>query len=317
MFAKSDYIVPLATTEAALVASYHRGATLVTHLGGCSCAVLAESVSRAPAFIVNNLQSVGLLASWMIDQENVFKKLVKESSAYCRLQELRLNIEGNHLYLICEFTTGDASGQNMVTIATQAIYDYILKHTPVTIEYAFIEANMSGDKKASQLSFLHQRGKKVTAEIILPNEAIKKYLHTDAKMMFTYWQTSALGAVMSGTIGTQGHYANALAAIFLATGQDIACVAEAAVGVTRFELKDDGSLYVSVTLPNLIVGTVGGGTQLPSQKTALEMMHLPQEHQARAFAEVIAGTVLAGEISIIASICANDFTNAHTKRARQ
>jgi len=317
MFAKGDFIVPLATTEATLVASYHRGASLITHLGGCSCALLAESVSRAPAFVLHNLRDIGLFATWLLEQKEHFSSLVEETSSHCKLQELRLNIEGNHLYLICEYTTGNAAGQNMVTIATQALFNDILKRTPVHIEYSFIEANMSGDKKASQLSFLHQRGKKVSAEITLTSEVIKKYLHTDAKTMFMYWQTSALGAVMSGTIGTQGHYANGLAALFLATGQDIACVAEAAVGITRFELKESGDLYVSVTLPNIIVGTVGGGTSLPSQKTALEMMKLPKENSARALAEIAASLILGGEISIIASICANDFTKAHKKLARK
>ncbi len=310
-------MIPLATTEASLVASYHRGAELITALGGCTSIILGESVSRTPVFALNNLHDIGILSTWILEHSETFKTLVTKSSNYCQLQNMRLTIEANHLYLICEYFTGDAAGQNMVTIATQSIFEWILTNSPVVIEHAFVEANMSGDKKASYLSFSHQRGKKVTVEITLADEMIKKYLHSDAKTMQKYWQVSALGSVMSGAIGMQGHYANGLSALYLATGQDIACIAEASVGITRFELKEDNALYVSVTLPNIILGTIGGGTSLPSQRAALEILELPKENSARALAEVAAALSLAGEISIIASLCANDFTSAHQKRARQ
>jgi hydroxymethylglutaryl-CoA reductase (NADPH) len=135
--------------------------------------------------------------------------------------------------------------------------------------------------------------------------------------MVEYWQMSALGGVMTGTIGVQGHYANGLAALFIACGQDAACVAEAAVGITRFEMRSDNSLYVAATLPNMIVGTIGGGTKLPSQHAALEIMQLAGNGNSKAFAEVCAGAVLAGEISIIGSMAAGDFTKAHQDLARK
>ena len=134
--------------------------------------------------------------------------------------------------------------------------------------------------------------------------------------MSDYASMSVIGGVMSGSIGVQGHFANGLAALFIACGQDAACVAEAAVGVTRFEVRDDGGLYAAVTLPNLIVGTVGGGTQLPSQKACLDILGLAGPGHARAFAEVAAGLVLAGELSIIGALTAGHFTRAHQKLAR-
>ena len=160
------------------------------------------------------------------------------------------------------------------------------------------------------------RGKKVSVEINIPAKLVKRFLHTTPQRMVDCWQMSAIGGVISGTMGVQGHYANSLAAMFIACGQDAACVAEAAVGITRFEVCEDGSLYCAVTLPNLIVGTVGGGTKLPSQQACLEMMNLPEENQARAFAEVCAAAALAGEISIIGSMSAGDFTTAHKSLAR-
>jgi len=135
-------------------------------------------------------------------------------------------------------------------------------------------------------------------------------------MMTRYWSMSAMGGVMSGTIGVQGHYANGLAAVYLACGQDVACVAESAVGVTRFEEREDGALYASVTLPNLVVGTVGGGTGLPTQRACLDLLALPEPGSANALAEVCAALALGGELSIVGALVAGHFTSAHQSRAR-
>ena len=160
------------------------------------------------------------------------------------------------------------------------------------------------------------RGKKVTAEALIPAELIEHTLHTTPRRMCDYWRMSAMGGVLSGTIGVQGHYANGLAALYIACGQDAACIAESAVGVTRFEVRPDGALYASVTLPNLMVGSVGGGTGLPTQKACLELMGLYGAGKARALAEVCAGMALAGELSIIGALAAGEFTRAHRKLAR-
>jgi hydroxymethylglutaryl-CoA reductase (NADPH) len=230
--------------------------------------------------------------------------------------DLRVTVEGNHVYLNFEFTTGDASGQNMVTLATDAVCDYIREHCPVQPQYAFVEGNLSGDKKASAQSFLLVRGKKVSAEALLPVELVRKRLNTTPERMVDYWRMSALGGVLSGTLGVQGHYANGLAALFLACGQDVACVAESAVGVTRFEVGAGGGLYACVTLPNIMVGTVGGGTGLPSQRACLELLGLAGAGQAQALAEVCAGLCLAGELSIIGALCSGNFSRAHKVLAR-
>ena len=204
----------------------------------------------------------------------------------------------------------------MVTIATDSVVAYIIENTPVKPEYHFVEANLSGDKKASAQSFLSVRGKKVTTEVHLSKELIKKMLHTTPEKMVDYWRMSAMGGVLSGTIGVQGHYANGLAALYIACGQDAACVAESAVGVTRFEVDNNGGLYAAVTMPNLIVGTVGGGTGLPSQRVCLEILGLAGAGHAHAFAEVTASVALAGELSIIGALAAGHFTRAHKNLAR-
>jgi hydroxymethylglutaryl-CoA reductase (NADPH) len=316
LFAQGDYYIPLATTEAALVASYSRGAQLLSEAGGCTAALLNEGISRAPGFAFRNIQECGLFVVWATSQMEEFRRQAQETSRYGKLVDMRITLEGNHVYLNFEFTTGDASGQNMVTLATEAICSYIESHSPIQPQYFFVEANLSGDKKASAQSFLLVRGKKVSAEALLPAELITKRLHTTPEHMVNYWRMSALGGVLSGTLGVHGHYANGLAALYLACGQDVACVAESAVGVTRFEVAPDGALYASGTLPTIMVGTVGGGTGLPSQHACLEILGLAGAGKAQALAEVCAGLCLAGELSIIGALCSGDFSRAHRLLAR-
>lgn len=316
IFAKGEYFIPLATTEAALVASYHRGIYLINQAGGCRSILLNEGITRSPAFAFQQLDQVGQFVAWLLDQQAQLKTIAESTSNHLELTDLRLAVEGNHVYIIFEYQTGDAAGQNMVTIATSAICTFIQENTPIKPQYYFLEANLSGDKKASMQSFLGVRGKKVTAEIVIDNTLIQKLLHTTAEQMVAYWRMSAIGGVLGGTIGIQGHYANGLTALYLATGQDVACVSESAVGVTRFELTENKDLYASVTLPNLIIGTVGGGTKLPSQKACLDIMGLSGSGHAKALAEICAGLCLAGELSIIGALCAGEFSNAHQKLAR-
>ena len=316
LFAKGDFYVPLATTEAALIASYSRGAVTISQAGGCSAMMVSEGVSRAPGFGFRSLEEAGRFVIWALGEQEAFRRVAEATTRHGRLTDLRFAIEGNHVYLTFEFFTGDAAGQNMVTIATQAICDHIREHTPVQPQYSFVEANFSGDKKACVLSFQGVRGKKVVAEVTLAPELVKRSLHSTPQRMVNYWRMSAIGGVMSGTIGVHGHYANGMAALFIACGQDAACVAESSVGITRFELTEAGGLYACVTLPNLIVGTVGGGTNLPSQRACLEILGLGGADHAAAFAEVCGALALAGELSIIAALSCDEFTRAHSRRAR-
>lgn len=316
LYASGDYHVPLATTEAALVASYHRGASLITEAGGCAAMVLMESVNRSPSFAFENMASAGQFVMWAMSQFEEFQKIVSSTTNHGKLVDVGTIVEGNHVYLNFDFHTGDASGQNMVTIATQAICDFICEKSPITPQQSYVEANLSGDKKASARAFTSTRGKKVTAEVVLPTELVEKRLHCTVKEMCDYWRTSAIGGVLSGSFGIQGHFSNGLAALYLATGQDVACVAESAVGVTRFEENKDGALYAAVTLPGIMVGTVGGGTGLPTQQACLEILGLAGSENSRALAEVATGLILAGELSIIGALAAGHFSRAHKNLAR-
>jgi len=316
LYAQGDYPIPLATSEAALVASYHRGACVISASGGCTAMLLYQALNRSPAFVFTSLAEAGKFVAWAMQKFEQFQTIASTTTSHGKLVDVGTTLEGNHVYLNFEFTTGDASGQNMVTIATQAICDFIQTECPVPIQDLYVEGNLSGDKKASSQAYSSVRGRKVSAEVNISRELLEKYLHATPEQLVNYWRVSALGGVLSGTLGVQGHFANGLAALYIATGQDAACVAESAMGVTRFEINAAGGLYAAVTLPSIMVGTVGGGTGLPSQKACLELMGLHGTGKSAALAEVCAGLLLGGELSIIAALATGDFTKAHKKLAR-
>ncbi|WP_305370786.1 hydroxymethylglutaryl-CoA reductase [Photobacterium leiognathi] len=316
LFASGEYLVPLATTEAALVASYHRGSLLISAAGGASAILLNEGVTRAPGFAFESLVQASQFITWVTTQYDTFKTIAESTTRYGKLSDINLSMEGNHVYLVFEYLTGDASGQNMVTISTNAVFEYILANTPIKPVEAFLDCNLSGDKKATAQTLRSVRGKKVTAEVHLSRELVKKYLHTTPEKMVNFGKMTTVGGALSGTIGVNAHYANALAAFYIACGQDAACVAESSVGITRMELNQQDGLCVSVTLPNLMVGTVGGGTHLPSQKACLELIGLCGSGQSQALAEVCAALCLAGELSIIGAFCSGHFAKAHHRLAR-
>ena len=208
----------------------------MTEAGGCTALVVNEGVSRAPGFAFDTLVDAALFVAWATTQFDAFRRVAAETTRHGELIDMQLTLEGNHVYLGFEFTTGDASGQNMVTIATDAICRYIIAQSPVRPAYYFRRSEHVRRQEGHDPLVHGVRGKKVIAEIAAAGGAgRRKRLHTTPDRMVDYWRMSALGGVMSGSIGVQGHYANGLAALFIACGQDAACVAEAAVGVTRFE----------------------------------------------------------------------------------
>jgi hydroxymethylglutaryl-CoA reductase (NADPH) len=314
--ASGEFFVPMATSEAALVASYGRGADIATMAGGVTAGLVGEGVLRTPAFVFSDMLQCGLFIDWIARNAETLKTVAESTTRYGRLQTIEPFMDSDTVFLICRYSTGDAAGQNMVTVATEAICAHIAEHAPVKPRYAFVEGNFSGDKKASYLGMYSGRGRKVTASIELPYDLIERVLRVRPDELIAYGRVAALGAVLNGQFGSQAHYANALAAIYIATGQDAACVAESAVGFTRMEPRDK-TMFFSVTMPNVLVGSVGGGTGLPSQAAALTMLGLAGPGRAAALSEVVAAVCLCGEISIIAAIAAGQFTRAHAKLARQ
>jgi len=315
LHAHGDFYVPLATSEGTLVASYDRGMRLVSRAGGVVCMLSAEQVQRAPGFAFETVADAAHFAIWAVGQVDAFREVAGSCTRHGRLIDMSTQVDGNLVYLIFAYHTGDASGQNMVTFCTAAVCEDILARAPVTPSYWFLESNLSGDKKATALSFMQTRGRNVTAEVLLPRRLVERGLRTTPERMCDYWRMSFSAGVQSGSIGVSGHVANGIAALFLATGQDMACVSEAAVGTTRMEVRED-ALYCSVTLPNLILGTVGGGTRLPTARECLRILDCEGDGTAARLAEICAAVALAGEISIVGALCAGEFAHAHRRLGR-
>lgn len=313
--AHGDYHVPMATTEAALVASYARGAYAATKSGGISTALLYEGVIRTPAFVFDGLLDAGMFVEWVVREIETLKTIAENTTRHGKLVSVEPVVDNNVVFLICRYTTGDAAGQNMVTIATNAMCDDIAARCPVSINGWYIEGNFSGDKKASFLGLVTGRGRKVSASVTLPGKVVETTLGTSVQAMLDYGKVANLGSHLSGQLGAQAHFANGLAALYIATGQDAACVAESAIGITRMEARGN-DLFCSVTMPNILVGSVGGGTSLPSQSAGLNILGLKGAGKGSALAEVAAATCLCGEISIVAAIAAGHFTRAHENLAR-
>lgn len=314
--ASGQFYMPLATTEGALVASYNRGCKAASKSGGIRSICITESVQRSPIFRFHNIIELGQFLAWIVHQYAKFEEITQTCTSHGKLQNMKTNIEGNQVNLIFEFSTGDAAGQNMVTFCTSEICNYIITESPVKPTRWYIESNLSGDKKSNYQSFQNVRGKKVVAELEISRENVETILHSTPELMADYWRTSTVSLIQLGSIGAQGHIANGLTALFIATGQDVACISEVTVAVNRMEVTENGGLYASLTMPNLIVGTVGGGTSLPSQRECLEMMDCYGNGKAKKFAEICCALALAGELSICAAIASGHFVSAHQKLGR-
>ncbi|CAC9976347.1 hydroxymethylglutaryl-CoA reductase [Flavobacterium panici] len=313
--AQGAFYIPLATTEGALLASYNRGAKACRECGPITVITLQEGVQRTPTFKFKNLIEAGKFSSWVMDHTETFSALTRESSNYAILNDVNVNIEGNISILRLEYTSGDASGQNMVTICSDRICQFILENCPIKPVFWTIEGNFSGDKKISPLN-TRVRGKKVTAEIVLKEEIIKSVLKTTPALLYEQWRICVSGAKKAGVVGSGMHPSNGLAALFIACGQDVACTGEASVAVTRMEIIENNDIYFAITMSNMIVGTVGGGTSFPTQKECLELLGCYGAGKSGKLAEIAIALCLTGELSIFAAMSSGQFTAAHQKLGR-
>lgn len=313
----SEFHVPLATTEGALVASYNRGMKALYLSNGVNVQCVELGVQRAPFFKFSSLVTATRFLNWVKTQENEFQNIVESTSDYAYLKDIHYLQEGNSIIITFTFETGAASGQNMVTIATDAICKYLVHHTPEEIVKWYIEGNYAGDKKATFKALNGVRGKRVIAECTISRKTVIEVLKSTPEAMCDYWAISNLAMLQSGSIGNLGHVANALTAIFIACGQDVACVSESSTGIVRLELTPENDLYVALTLPSLIVGTVGGGTGLSTQKECLRILDCDAPEHADKFAKICCATALAGELSIAAAIVEGHFTSAHQSLGRR
>lgn len=313
----SHHYLPLATTEGALVASINRGCKVVTESGGVTVFSKKVGITRAPVFYVHNINEGNKFINWLKSHFSEIKKIAENTSSHLTLLEMKHWLLGRSLYVRFIFDTQDAMGMNMATIAVSAITEFIEKQTNTRCISA--SGNMCVDKKPNYLNFIEGRGYTVRADIFIPQKIISSILKTQkTKILEVSERKLQHAGILSGAIGSNAHIANVLSAIFLATGQDIAHISECAAAVTTVEDDKEG-LYVSVYLPDLVIGTVGGGTTLATQKEALKIIGLNPEKEkgtGEKLAKIIAAAALAGEISLLASLAENTLAKAHKKYAR-
>lgn len=313
--AQGSFLVPLATTEGTLVASYNRGIKLLNKCGGVQCTVQEEAMQRAPCFVMENAREGLKFREWLQENLEEIRTHAESTTSHGKLTDIETYLVGKFVYTRFNYSTGDAAGQNMVTLATYAACNWIVQTYPAVQKWA-LESNMATDKKPSMLNMLHTRGKRVTAEVVLKKEVLQQEFRADPEQLNYFKRIGEIGGYLSGSLNNSLHAANALAAIFIATGQDVANVAESCMGIGYSELTPEGDLYVSITLPSLIVATYGGGTGIPAQREWLEMMDCYGAGKAKKFAEVVAGVVLAGELSLGMAVVSLEWVSSHEAYGR-
>jgi hydroxymethylglutaryl-CoA reductase (NADPH) len=308
--AQGEFYVPMATAEGTLVASYNRGMKLLYEAGGVTTTIVADHMQRAPAFMFSSAREARGFGEWMDEHFDEIKAAAEATTRSGQLQEIERYSAGRILYTRFNYTTGDAAGQNLTGKATQAACRWIVEHCP-PIERYFLESNFATDKKSSQINMLRTRGKRVIAEATVPDALFKRIMHSSSELMYRARQVSNLGGFMSGVNNNGAHSANGITALFIATGQDVANVAESSAAYVYAELRDNGDYYFSITIPALIVATYGGGTGLATQRECLEMLGCFGAGKVRKFAEIVAATVLCGELSLGSAIVAEEWVEAH------
>lgn len=314
--AKGEFLVPLATTEGALVASVNRGMKAIRQSGGARVRVEELGITRAPVFRVEDLNEAGKLENWIGDNRLELEKVVKATSGHIELLDFQGQLVGKSYFLRLSFNTQEAMGMNMASKAAEAVCQVIQKKTKV--KCISLSGNYCVDKKAAGINVLKGRGKRAWAEVVIEDRVLKKTLKTDTdSLVEVFLRKIFTGSALAGSMGFNAHYANVAAALFLATGQDMAHVVEASLGITTVE-KEKNGVYLSVYLPSLVLGTVGGGTGLPSQNSCLQILGLGRKKagEAKKLAEITAGAILAGEISLLAALANSDLARAHQKFGR-
>lgn len=313
--AQGEFYIPLATTEGTLVASYSRGMRVISESGGCKTTVVEQYMQRAPAFLFNDAREAKSFGDWVSDNFAQIKDVAESTTSVGKLINIQQWSVSKMRYLRFNYTTGDAAGQNMVGKATLAACEWIVASYPSPTRY-LLSGNMDTDKKHSHLNMLNSRGKRVIAEVVIKRDILQKYMRTDTKSLASACVMANTGAMMAGAAYNGPHSANGIASLFIATGQDEANVVESHAGILSHELLDNGDLYLAVTLPSLICATYGGGTGLPTQKECLNLLGCYGKGKANKFAEIVAATVLAGDISLGCAVIAGDWVTSHDKYGR-
>lgn len=314
--AKGEFYVPMATTEGTLVASYSRGMRLTNESGGITTTVIDDAMQRAPVFTFDNARSALAFGKWVEQHFEQLKLQAETTTSVGKLRNIEQYAASKLRWLRFNFTCGDAAGQNMVSKATRQACHWILEQKIPGLEHFSLAANFDTDKKHSHVNNLHTRGKRVVAEATIPAALLKQIMHCSPEALYKQRQYSNMGAFMAGSVSNGAHFANAITAIFISCGQDVANVAESSAGFTFSEITAEGDYYFSVTIPSLVIATYGGGTGLATQKECLDILNAYGQGKVHKLAEIIAATVLCGELSLASAIVSDEWVSSHDEFGR-
>jgi len=313
--AQGDVYVPLATTEGTLGASYNRGMRVLSESGGVTTTVVKRSMQRAPVFMFRSARAARDFGEWIVARFDDIREAAEATTTVGKLFEIEQYPLANLLYLRFNYTTGDAAGQNMTGKATHAACEWICEAHPDHPKY-LLSGSLDTDKKHSAINTLRTRGRRVVAEAVIRDEVLQRIMRVDTRTLFRARQVSNAGSLMAGSAYNGPHAANGITAMFIATGQDVANVAESHAGITYAQLLENGDYYWSVTLTSLIVASYGGGTGLPTQRECLELLGCYGHGKADRLAEIVAAVVLAGDVSLGSAVLAGDWVTSHERLGR-
>ena len=314
--AQGEFLIPMATAEGTLVASYNRGMKVLNLSGGVKCTISDDAMQRAPVFIFEDARGARDFKVWLAEHFDEIAAQAESTTSVGKLKEIDTYLSNHFAFSRFNFSTGDAAGQNMVGRATFAACSWILENND-TIRRFYLESNFATDKKASMVNIMKTRGKRVTAECKISGDVLREVMRVEPAGLAYHWGVAAgIGSVLSGANNNGLHSPNGITAMFIATGQDVANVSESSAAILYAEHTDDDDLYLSITIPSLIVATYGGGTGLATQRECLEMLGCYGKGGVHKLAEIIAGVVLAGEVSLASAISSNDWVSSHEKFGR-
>lgn len=313
--AVGEFLIPLATAEGTLVASYNRGIKVLNLSGGVTSTVVGDCMQRAPVFVFDSAREARDFVTWVDQNLATIREHAEGTSSVAKLLYIDPYLANKMAFLRFNYSTGDAAGQNMVGRATFAACSWVLENAP-GIRHFYLESNFATDKKASQINIMRTRGKRVTAECTIPRDVLIQHMRVEPETLHYHAGIANVGAFLSGANNNGCHSPNGITAMFIATGQDVANVSESSAGVVYTEVTKEGDLYISITIPSLIVATHGGGTALPTQKECLQILGCSGKGKVQKLAEIIAGVVLAGEISLASAISSLDWVSSHEQYGR-
>jgi hydroxymethylglutaryl-CoA reductase (NADPH) len=311
--------LPLATTEGALLASVNRGVSATWEAGGATARVLKSKMTRAPVFKVKDVAAANEVVSWVRANEERLREAAESTTSHGELRDVTPYVVGDNVFLRFGYDTKDAMGMNMATIATQEACEAVESETPADL--VALSGNLCTDKKPAAINAVEGRGRTVSADVEIPRGVVESTFKTTPEAMVeANTRKNLIGSAKAGSLGFNAQAANVVAAAFLALGQDIAQVVEGSNAITTMDARED-ALYASITLASLEVGTVGGGTKLPTQAEALDVVGVrgggdPAGSNADALAEVIAVAALGGELSLVGALSASHLASAHEELGR-